>query len=66
MSTEVIKVHVCKDDAANVYFATSDDIGLAVESDSLDALMTEIDSALSGLLQLAHIESKLRSKNGMA
>jgi hypothetical protein len=47
-----ITVHVCKDDDAGVYFATSDDIGLAVESDSLDALMTEIDSALSGLLQV--------------
>ena len=61
MSAAVIKVHVCKDNDANVYFATSDDIGLAVESDSLDALMTEIDLALSGLLQL------VREKNhGMA
>ena len=52
MSTEVIKVHVFRDDDAGVYCATSDDIGLAVESDSLGALMTEIDLALSGLLQL--------------
>jgi hypothetical protein len=49
-----IKVHVCKDEDANVYFATSDDIGLAVESDSLDALIKEIDLALPELLQLAH------------
>jgi hypothetical protein len=49
-----IKVDVCKDEEANVYFATSDDIGLAVESDSLDALMNEIDLALPELLELAH------------
>jgi hypothetical protein len=48
-----IKVDVCKDEEANVYFATSDDIGLAVESDSLDALMNEIDLALPELLELA-------------
>ena len=52
MSAEVIKVHVCKDDDAGVYYATSDDIGLAVESDSLDALMMEIELALLGLLQV--------------
>ena len=51
MSRE-ITVHVCKDDAAGVYFATSDDIGLAVESDSLGALMKEIGSALPELLRL--------------
>ena len=52
MSAAVIKVHVCKDDDAGVYFATSDDIGLAVESDGLDALMTEIELALPELLQV--------------
>jgi hypothetical protein len=56
MSTEVIKVHVCKDDDAGVYYATSDDIGLAVESDSLDALMLEIDSALPELLQVKEMK----------
>lgn len=49
-----IKVHVCKDEEAHVYYATSDDIGLAVESDSLDVLMKEIDWALPELLELAH------------
>ena len=58
-----ITVHVCKDDDAGVYFATSDDIGLAVESDSLDALMMEIELALSGLLQLAHTQGE---NHGMA
>jgi Domain of unknown function (DUF1902) len=45
-----IKVDVCHDKEANVYFATSDDIGLAVESESLDVLMSEIHSALPELL----------------
>ena len=58
-----IKVHVCKDDDAGVYFATSDDIGLAVESDSLDALIKEIDLALPELLQLAHTQGE---NHGMA
>ena len=49
-----IKVHVCKDDEAQVYYATSDDIGLAVESHSLDVLVKEIDLALPELLELAH------------
>ncbi len=49
-----IKVDVCRDNEANVYYATSDDIGLAVESDSLDALIKEIDLALPELLELAH------------
>ncbi len=50
----MIKINVCKDDEANVYFATSDDIGLAVESDNLDALMEEIHAAVPTLLQLSH------------
>ena len=58
-----ITVHVCKDDDAGVYFATSDDIGLAVESDGLDALMTEIELALPELLQLAHTQGE---NHGMA
>jgi len=49
-----ISIDVCKDDEAHVYYATSDDIGLAVESDSLDALMKEIALALPELLELAH------------
>ncbi len=49
-----IKVDVCHDEEAGVYFAVSDDIGLAVESESLDGLMKEIHSALPVLLNLAH------------
>ena len=49
-----IKVAVCKDDDAGVYFATSNDIGLAVESESLDGLMNEIHAALPVLLEIAH------------
>lgn len=50
-----IKVHVCKDEEAGVYFAVSDDIGLALESESLDALMKEIDLALPELIELNHM-----------
>ncbi len=53
-----IKIDVCRDEQANVYFATSDDIGLAVESISLDGLMTEIHSALPELLLLVHSPAK--------
>lgn len=49
-----IKVDVCHDDEANVYFATSNVIGLAVEAESLDALMKEIHLALPELVTLAH------------
>lgn len=50
-----IKVDVCHDDEAQVYFAVSNDIGLAVESESLDGLMKEIHSALPQLLALAQL-----------
>ncbi|MBI3524732.1 MAG: DUF1902 domain-containing protein [Betaproteobacteria bacterium] len=49
-----IKVDVCHDVEADVYFATSDGIGLAVEAESLDGLMKEIHSALPDLLALTH------------
>ena len=49
-----VKVIVCKDNEAGVYFATSDDIGLALEAESLDALVKEIESAVPVLLELAH------------
>jgi len=47
-----IKVDVWRDDEAKVYFASSDDIGLAVEAGSLDELMTEIHAALPELIKL--------------
>ncbi len=49
-----IKVHVCRDVEAGVYFATSNAIGLAVESESLDGLMKEIHIAIPALLEIAH------------
>jgi hypothetical protein len=49
-----IKVDVYRDEEAGVYFATSDDIGLAAESESLDGLMKEIHAAIPVLLQVAH------------
>jgi hypothetical protein len=49
-----ITIDVYHDDEAAVYFATSDDIGLAVEAESLDGLIKEIHSALEVLLSLAH------------
>ena len=48
-----INISVAKDEEANVYFAVSDDIGLALEAESLDDLMTEIQIALEDLLELA-------------
>lgn len=50
-----IKVDVCHDDEAQVYFAVSNDIGLAVESESLDGLMKEIHLALPQLLALVQL-----------
>lgn len=49
-----IKVDVFQDKVGGVYFATSDDIGLALESESLDGLMKEIHSALPELIALMH------------
>ena len=49
-----IKVDVCRDEDAGVYYATSDDIGLALEAASLDVLMKEIDAAIPALLDIAH------------
>ena len=49
-----IKVDVCHDQESNAYFAKSDDIGLAVEAESLDELMKEIHAAIPELLSLAH------------
>lgn len=50
-----VKVEVCRDTEANVYFAVSDDIGLALEANSLDLLIKDIELALPELLQLAHV-----------
>lgn len=49
-----IKVDIRRDAEANVYFAVSNDIGLAVESESLDGLVNEIHAALPILLQAIH------------
>ena len=49
-----IKVDVCRDEEAGVYYATSDAIGLAVESESLDGLMKEIHAAIPALLLISH------------
>ena len=49
-----VKVEVCRDDEAGVYYATSNDIGLAVESESLDGIVKEIEAAAAALLALAH------------
>jgi predicted HicB family RNase H-like nuclease len=49
-----IKVDVCRDIEAGVYFATSEGIGLAVESESLDGLMKEIHGAIPALLEICH------------
>ena len=49
-----IKVDVRRDEEAGVYYATSDDIGLGVESESLDGLMKEIHAAIPVLLEVSH------------
>ena len=49
-----IKIDVCHDEEAQVYFAVSPALGLAVEAESLDGLVKEIDSALPVLMELAH------------
>lgn len=49
-----IKVDVCRDVVAGVYFATGDAIGLAVESESLDGLVAEIHAAIPALLEISH------------
>ena len=46
-----IKIKICHDKDANVYFALSDAIGLAVEANNLDRIMEEIRSALPVLLE---------------
>jgi hypothetical protein len=50
----MVKVIVCYDHEANVYIAYSDDIGLAVDSESLDGVIKEVDLALPYLLECAH------------
>lgn len=55
-----IGIDICKDDEAGVYFATSDQIGLAVESESLDGLMKEIHLAVPVLLEHLHPVSNPR------
>jgi Domain of unknown function (DUF1902) len=57
-----VKIDVRHDAEAGVYFATSDDIGLAVEADSLDKLMDEIHSAMPVLLQMIDVTRKAKPK----
>lgn len=49
-----IRIDVCHDKEANVYFAVNSALGLAVEAESLDELMKEIQHAVFDLLKLAH------------
>ena len=49
-----IKIDVCHDWEADVYFAVSPAIGLAVEAQSLDTLMKEIETAVPELITLEH------------
>lgn len=54
----LIKVTVCLDAESNTYIAYSDDIGLAVESDTLDGVIKEVDLALPNLLECAHTPTR--------
>ena len=49
-----IKIAICRDEEAKVYWATSHDIGLGLESETLDGLMSEIHAAVPELLKLTH------------
>lgn len=46
-----IKIDACHDAEAGVYFAKSDNIGLAVEAETLDELMREIQAAVPVLIE---------------
>ncbi len=48
----MVTVEVRKDEEAGVYIATNPIIGLALESESLDALAEEIESAIPELLSI--------------
>ena len=56
-----IKIKICHDKDANMFFAVSDAIGLAVEANSLDCMMGEIWSALPVLLEAVGV-AKSRTK----
>ena len=58
----LIKVDVIFDTDANVYVATSPTVrGLVIEADTLDSIRAEVEMALPELLNLNHLDSKLRS-----
>lgn len=48
-----VKIDIWRDTEAGVYVAVSDNIGLAVEADSLDKLIAEVHAAMPLLLEQA-------------
>ena len=53
-----IKIDVIKDEEANVYVATSEDItGLVIEAETFSELRSEVSEAIPNLLSLAHKSS---------
>ena len=49
-----IKINICHDKEANVYYAVSGAVGLAVEAETIDGVMLEINHALPTLLDAVH------------
>jgi len=55
MKDEVIDVYVSWDEDAHVYYAVSEGIGLALESESQDKLIRRVKEAVPELLELNNI-----------
>ncbi len=52
-----IPVIIKWDNEASVYYAVSDEIGLALESESYDKLVEKVKNAIPELVQLNHIQN---------
>ncbi|MBL8512160.1 MAG: DUF1902 domain-containing protein [Betaproteobacteria bacterium] len=53
MSQLIARIEVHKDDQSGFYYAVSHDVGLAVESQTLEGLMQEVSCAMPILAELA-------------
>lgn len=57
VSIMTIPVMIKWDDEAAVYYAVSDEIGLALESESYDKLIEKVKNAVPEMIQLNHIQN---------
>jgi len=51
-----IRIDVCPDRESGYYYATSNDIGLAVEGESIEKVLSEIRAAVPSLLLAEHTD----------